>query len=626
MWTLTRTSVSPPQQQDTRMPSAFNFSHPPFDCLSPVERKLVQDTLDIAYYPKDTVILHPDMPATHVHIVIKGHVQHVESGEVVSVYGPEDFFAARAAMAGRTTSVLTALDEVITYLLPQSTLKDLVASNSAFSAMLFADMSRRLSAVSEGNKNREFLSLMMVKVRDAFIRKPYFVDGSTDLVSLCAQLSERSLTNALVNDTGPDGQARVGMFTTTDLRDALLHATPPAQLAVREVARFNLITVTPDTELFDALLVMIRHRVHRVLVREGDTILGVLSQLDLMGFISNHSHLIALQVQQATTVDELQAAAQQMDGLIALLHNGGVKIEVISTLVSELNSQIFAKLWNCVAPPEVVKQSCLLVMGSEGRGEQILKTDQDNALLLSDELDCPELPAIAERFNAALASFGYPTCPGNIMVTNPLWRQPLTAFKATITDWLLGSDPEGPMHLAIFMDARVVAGDAGLLAQAQRHLSTLFQGNDALLARFASAVDQFTEPGTWWDRLTTLRGREEQAFDLKKLGTFPIVHGIRALALEHHIEAQRTTERIHQLAQRQRLDAALARDLIEALHFLMGLRLKNNLRMRQMGETAHHLVRLSELGTLERDLLKDSLAIIKRFKQHLRTHFKLESL
>ena len=120
--------------------------------------------------------------------------------------------------------------------------------------------------------------------------------------------------------TGPDGQPRVGMFTTTDLRDALLRPVPPARLAVREVARFDLIGVTPDTELFEALLIMIRHRVHRVLVRDGDTILGVLSQLDLMSFISNHSHLIALQVEQAGTVEELQTAAQQIDGLVRLLH------------------------------------------------------------------------------------------------------------------------------------------------------------------------------------------------------------------------------------------------------------------------------------------------------------------
>ena len=418
----------------------------------------------------------------------------------------------------------------------------------------------------------------------------------------------------------------VGMFTTSDLRDALLRPVPPARLAVREVARFDLIGVTPDTELFEALLIMIRHRVHRVLVRDGDTILGVLSQLDLMSFISNHSHLIALQIEQATSVTDLQAAAQQMDGLIELLHKGGVKIEVISTLVSELNSQIFARLWTFIAPKELADNSCLIVMGSEGRGEQILKTDQDNALLLRDGFEWPGLEDVARQFNAALTAFGYPACPGNIMLTNPLWRQHLGDFKVTIADWVLGSHPDGPMHLAIFMDARAVAGDTNLLAEAQAHLQGLFGGHAALLARFASAIDQFSESGSWWDKLSTLRGRTEQAFDLKKLGTFPIVHGIRTLSLEYRTSGLRTTERIQMLVNQEHLDTALARDLTDALKFLMELKLKNNLRQRQMGKEAHHQVKLSELGTLERDLLKDSLAIIKRFKQHLRMHYKLDSL
>ena len=608
------------------MPSSFDFSHPPFDCRSPGERQRVADTVDIGYYTPGTAVLTPDTPATHMHVLIKGHVQHIEGGEVVAVYGPDDFYGARATMAGHSSGVFTALDEVIAYLLPRATLQALIADNARFSALLFADISRRLSAAAENSHSHEFLSLMMVRVRDAFVRKPFFVDGGLDLVSVCARLSEHGLTNALVRDTGPDGQARVGMFTTTDLRDALLRPEPPGALAVREVARYDLITVSPDTELFEALLVMIRHRVHRVLVREGEHILGVLGQLDLMSYISNHSHLIAMQMEQAANLDELQQAARQVDGLVALLHRGGVRIEVISTLVSELNGQLFSRLWALIAPPELVAHSCLLVMGSEGRGEQVLKTDQDNALILRDGFEHPDLAAVAQRFSDALAGIGYPPCPGQIMLTNPLWRQPLTGFKTTITDWLLGHHPDGPMHLAVFLDARPVAGDHSLLAQAQQHLRTLFSGSAPLLARFAGAVDQFNEPGHWWDRLGGLRGRDEQRFDLKKLGTFPIVHGARALALEHGLSCLGTRERLQALASAGQLDATLVRDLVDALHFLMGLKLQHNLRQQALGEAVHNEVRLSDLGTLERDLLKDSLAIIKRVRQHLHSHFRLDAL
>jgi CBS domain-containing protein len=282
-----------------------------------------------------------------------------------------------------------------------------------------------------------------------------------------------------------------------------------------------------------------------------------------------------------------------MDGLVGLLHSGGVRIEVVTALVSELNTRIFARLWSFVAPAELVDNSCLVVMGSEGRGEQVLKTDQDNALLLRDGFDCPDLEAIARRFNAALADFGYPPCPGGIMLTNALWRQPLAAFRETLRDWVYGADPEGVMHLAIFFDAVAVAGDAALLQAARRHLDAVLAGGDAFL---------------------------------KKLGTFPIVHGVRALALQHGVRSLGTAARIRELVDAGRFDAALARDLVDALHFLMGLKLKHQLRQRDLGERPGNLVLPSAMATMERDMLADALAIIKRFRQYLAHHFRFDTL
>jgi CBS domain-containing protein len=471
---------------------------------------------------------------------------------------------------------------------------------------------------------REMLSLVTARIRDAYIRKPYYLDGATDLVSSCRELSANGLTHALVRDRDAAGQERLGMFTTTDLRDALLRDTPPAQLAVREVARFELIEIQADAEVFEALFLMVKHRVHRLLVRDGDEVLGVLGQLDLVSFVANHSHLIALQIDEAVSIDDLKAAAARVDEMVALLHGSGIRIERITRLVSELNTRLFARAWALIAPAELVANSCLLVMGSEGRSEQILKTDQDNALLLRDGFVCPELVQITQRFNEALAAFGYPPCPGQIMLINPLWCQAMTPFKETIRGWLYGHDPEGPMHLAIFFDAVAVAGDAELLSEAKAYLDRIVSGQATYLARFAAAADQFQESGNWFKRLTTKR--DEQLLDLKKLGTFPIVHGVRALSLEFGVREPGTVARLRALSAQGRMDAELARDLTDALHFLMGLRLSHQLRQRAGGARPGNEVMASELGALEREPLRDSLAIVKRFRQFLRLHFKFDTL
>ena len=474
---------------------------------------------------------------------------------------------------------------------------------------------------------REMLSLVTARIRDAFLRKPFYVDGGTDLVSVCRELSQRGQSQALVRDV-QDGRERVGMFTTTDLRDALLRPVPPQQLAVREVARFDLIGIDADADLFEALWLMVRHRVHRLIVRDGAAadapILGVLGQVDLMSFVANHSHIVALQIDEAANLAELRAAAERSDEMVRQLHRSGIRIERITRLVSELNTRLFARLWAQLAPPEVVANSCLLVMGSEGRGEQILKTDQDNALLLRDGFHAPGLAELAREFNAGLAELGYPPCPGNIMLTNPLWRQPLASFRDTMRGWIYGSDPEGPMQLAIFFDAACVAGDAALLLQAREHLDRILSGQDQYLARFAAAADQFQEPGNWFTRLTSKR--DEQPLDLKKLGTFPIVHGVRALALQYGVREQGTAARVAALQRLGRLDDVMARDLIDALHLLMGVRLNHQLKQRAAGQAAGNQVQLSALSTLEREPLHDALAIVKRFRLHLGQHFKFDSL
>jgi CBS domain-containing protein len=606
------------------VPNDFSFELAPFSELTAIERTQLRELAQVVPLAAGEVLLKPDTAPEHLFVVHSGHVQLEESAHV-HVLGAGESLYWRALLTASNQAAAIALDDVLVWQLPREPLLRLLANNARFSAKVFAEIAQNLANDEEIDHNRELMSLMLVRVKDAYLKKPFYVDGQLDLVSVCRILSSQKLTNALVRDLH-NGVERIGMFTTTDLRDALLKPLAPHQLLVRDVARFDLISLPPDAELFDALLIMLRHRVHRVLVKDGDSILGILSQLDLMSFMSNHSHLITLQVEQAGTVDDLRVTALQVDDTIKMLQRGGMRIEIISKLVSELNGQIFARLWALLAPPELVQNSCLLVMGSEGRGEQILKTDQDNALLLRDGFEFPELSSITQQFTAALLTFGYPPCPGNIMVTNPLWCQPLAPFRETIGQWLFGADPEGKMNLAIFMDARAVTGDATLLAMAREYALKMVMGSNTFIGRMASAIDQFSEPASgWWSRLTTLQAREPETFDLKKIGTFPIVHGARALALECQLEAVGTTERLQALANLNVVPPALVRDLIETLHMLMGMKLRNNLRQLSLGQLPSNLVELSSLGTLDRDLLKDALNIIRMFKQHLRLRYRLES-
>jgi CBS domain-containing protein len=214
-------------------------------------------------------------------------------------------------------------------------------------------------------------------------------------------------------------------------------------------------------------------------------------------------------------------------------------------------------------------------MGSEGRGEQLLKTDQDNGLILRDGYTPPaNLEDICNQFSHALTSFGYPECPGRIMVNNPLWRKTAADFGHMVQHWLLQPSPESLMNLAIFLDAHAVCGDVTLLEHTQQVLMRMATDNQSLLARFAASIDAFGSQG-WWNRLLGLE--QDKGLHLKKEGIFPLVHGVRSLALAEHLAETGTVSRIETLVATHALSREMGADLIQSLHFLMGLKLKAGL-------------------------------------------------
>ncbi|HEY6408151.1 MAG TPA: DUF294 nucleotidyltransferase-like domain-containing protein, partial [Ktedonobacteraceae bacterium] len=167
---------------------------------------------------------------------------------------------------------------------------------------------------------------------------------------------------------------------------------------------------------------------------------------------------------------------------------------MIGEVVSDLNGRLFSRLFEMIAPDEIRTASCLVVMGSEGRGEQTVRTDQDNGLILAGPVDTTALAAFRTDCSGALADFGFPPCPGNVMVRNPVWSKPLSDYLADFRRWVALPDETAHMNVAIFYDARAVAGDPQLLTTSKAVLIELVCGEQAYLAHFARAVDAFATP------------------------------------------------------------------------------------------------------------------------------------
>jgi CBS domain-containing protein len=272
------------------------------------------------------------------------------------------------------------------------------------------------------------------------------------------------------------------------------------------------------------------------------------------------------------------------------------------------------------SPDEIRTGGCLVVMGSEGRGEQTVCTDQDNGLILAGPVGNVALDAFRTDFSSALADFGFPPCPGDVMVRNPVWSKPLSDYLADFRRWMALPDEASHMNVAIFYDASAVGGDTQLPTTAKAALIELIRGEQAYLAHFARAVEAFATPIGLFNNLVTSEGKGD-ALDLKKGGIFPVAHGIRSLAIEHGLLETATDKRITRLCELGVLQTDFGRELSQAFRFLLTLRLDGQLAA--SAGISGTLVRPSSLSSMERDLLRDAFQLVKQFRGLIRHHFNL---
>ena len=596
------------------MAQTFDLLHAPFDRLSPAEAEVVRAAVDIGYFRPGETILARDAAPESLFIVLKGCVEEREGAEVVSLRGPGECFDSRALVQGAGSNAYLAREETLCHLLPRDLALRLINQNPRFAAFFYLDISRKLDAVASEADEARFAPMMHARVRELVLHPAEFID-STSSIELAARKMNEIDAKALFVREGD----RIGIITKTDLADAAILRRLPIEAPVASVAQYEVVSVGADEFVSMALLQMTKHNKRRVAVTEGGAYIGILEDVALLSFLAGNSQLVADRIDRAETVEDLAAAASSIDEQTRMLRRQGVKIEVVSEIVSDLNRHLFAKLFRLVAPKSIAEMGCLIVMGSEGRGEQTVRTDQDNGLILSEPVPKEDLAAFRAAFTAALELFGFPPCPGDVMVRNPQWSKTADEYRADFRRWLALRDENAQMNIAIFYDAEAIAGDPDLLRETKRELIEAMSGERLHLAHFARATDAFPSPIGLFNNLITSRDKGD-ALDLKKGGIFPIVHGVRSLAIEHRLLETGTAARIERLTAAGALTTDFARELTQALRWLMTLRLDGQLAETKSGS----LVRPAELSLMERDLLRDALQIVKRFREMIRRHFNLQ--
>ena len=596
----------------------------PFNNLNTFELDDLVEDLDIVYFKANSIVQAQDSNPEFLYFVLKGLIQEINDDEVLSVYSKGEIFDSVSLIKNHSKNSFVAIEESICYALKKERFMQILSSNQQLENYFFQSISDKLNNNILNEKNKDMANIMIAKVKDAKVHKAVVVDTNKTIYEAAKIIKQEKIPTLLLKDEAGE----LYIVTDSDFRQKVILNRMDYDDLVVKIASKGLIYINEDDFLFNAQLQMAKHGLKRVVVKnDHDEIVGILDQISLSSFFATNTFAVSNQIINAETLEELKEASHSFIKIIKSLNAKGVKIEFISKLINQLNKKLLDKLYKILAPKELIGKSCLVVMGSEGRAEQILRTDQDNALIISDDCSISEekLREFTHLFTETLVDFGFPRCEGNIMVSNPYWCRKQSDFKELIYEWVNSPSGDNFMNIAIFYDALCVSGDIEIIKELKNYLFKISSNSQSFYTNFARVINSFDVPLGFFDGFVfnSKDEKHKDEIDIKRGGIFIIVQGIRSLSIQNRVLNTNTIKRINSLKELKVLDDESAKELIMAFNILNSLKLKASLEKLDKKEKIDNFVNPNRLTIMEKDLLKESFKIVNKLKKRLENHFKL---
>ncbi|MFA7402792.1 MAG: DUF294 nucleotidyltransferase-like domain-containing protein [Pelobacteraceae bacterium] len=333
----------------------------------------------------------------------------------------------------------------------------------------------------------------------------------------------------------------------------------------------------------------------------------------------------------APSITALKSISARMLDTAGYALSSNVGAKNIVQLISRFNDAITLRLITLLESTEGIhlpEGATFLVLGSEGRGEQTLRTDQDNAIVYNDDLPPGQLRNI-ERFAArivdALEEVGVPRCPGNIMASNPSWCRSCNEWKMLLTEWITVPTPEHILNFGMFQDLRALHGDETPVLQLREHISAEAHCHACFFPNMACHVVRFPAPFTIFGQIRVEQsGKHKGMVDLKKAGIFAITTGATLLALESGLIGGDTWKKLELLGKLGFISSVDLEVITQGFTFLVQLRLQQQLRELSHGSTPSNYVDPRSMSENEHEQFRHALKGVNTFLWIFRNHYLLD--
>lgn len=421
----------------------------------------------------------------------------------------------------------------------------------------------------------------------------------------------------------------LGLVTDRDLRERVIAAGKDPDQPVHQFMTSPLLEISDEALLYEAQLLMLNKKMSHLVVKDGiGKIVGLLSQADLSKLSATSNSLILQDIDQASTISQLIERTGKSNAMVNAMIDTGAKVSYISKFISgtadRVSNRIIQMAFDQFGQAPV--PFAFIALGSEGREEQSLLTDQDNAIIYSDEgMDDPGVEeyftTLANFLNTSIDSAGYQFCKGGVMAMNDRWRQPLQVWKNYFTKWIKEADPQNLLDINSFFDIRLIYGDENLLEELRQYIVNELKNKTMFQYHLAQQVLHFKAPLTVLSNLQfdkpNLSG--DKSIDLKQC-LMPIILFARIYAWQNGITDPSTQSRLKQLLSMGVIADDLYDKALQAFEFLTRLRLKHQLHSLTVHGVADNLLGESELSEIETGMLKKVLT----YTEELRTKIKLD--
>ena len=619
----------------------FLCEHAPFDNLPEEALNELACQIEVAYFRAGTHIHHFGDDITDLYVIRTGAVEmYRRDGELYNRLTVGGIFGQMGLLMNRKVRYpAKALEDTLVYCINVEIFNKYCDKYDVFADYFEANGTVRLhqAIVEQADSN----DLTTAKVKSLLHRDVVTVAKDATIQHVAKVMTDESVSSVLVTDVDKpisndpeddDGQV-VGIITDRDLRSKVIAAGLDYTMTAQEIMQQDLVLLDSNAYIFEAVLAMLRENIHHLPVVVKKKPIGVISLSDILRYESQSSLLLVRGILSQPSVEDLAHYARQLPNVFVRMVNEDANSHMIGTAMAVIGRTFKQRLLSLAeeefGPPPI--PYCFIALGSMARDEQLIVTDQDNAIILDNSFDEEKhdeyFQKLADFVCDGLAECGYTYCDGEIMASFKKWRLTKEQWQEQFTKWIAEPKPQALLNSAIFFDLDGVYGKVKWAQELQRFIAIEGRNNKRFLANMAANARNRTPPlGFFKDFVLEHNGQHKRSMNLKRRGTAPLSDVIRVHALAVGSRKQNSFERLEDVIDAKLLPEGKAQDLRDALEYIAMVRIRHQAwQIEQLDEQPDNDLEPHLLSPFEQRNLKEAFAILDKAQNFLKFRYSANS-